>query len=87
MGMEQKSVMRQEVSEEVKEAKTTQPKRRIKVRLLPIWLRLLIIIGLIFIALLAGSLIGYSVIGGGQATDVFKKSTWTHIIDIVNEDA
>ena len=85
--MEQKSVMRQEVSEEVKEVKTTQPNQRIRVRLLPIWLRLLIIMGLIIIALLAGSLIGYSVIGGGQATDVFKTSTWTHIIDIVNEGA
>ncbi|MGE7603897.1 DNA-directed RNA polymerase subunit beta [Peribacillus sp. NPDC097675] len=85
--MEQKSVMRQEVSEEVKEVETTQPNQRIRVRLLPIWLRLLIIMGLIIVALVAGSLIGYSVIGGGQATDVFKKSTWTHIIDIVNEGA
>lgn len=85
--MEQKSVMRQEVSEEVKEVKTSQSNERIKVRLLPIWLRLLIIMGLIIIALLAGSLIGYSVIGGGQATDVFKTSTWIHIIDIVNEGA
>ncbi|MFJ7745037.1 DNA-directed RNA polymerase subunit beta [Peribacillus sp. NPDC097295] len=85
--MEQKSVMRQEVNEEVKEVKGTQPNQRIRVRFLPIWLRLLIIMGLIIIALIAGSLIGYSVIGGGQATDVFKKSTWTHIIDIVNEGA
>lgn len=83
--MEQKSEVRQEVIEEVKEV-DTKPNGRIKVRLLPIWLRLLLVIGLIFFALLSGALIGYSVIGGGEATDVFKKSTWTHIIDIVNKN-
>lgn len=83
--MEQKSEVRQEVIEEVKEV-DTKPNGRIKVRLLPIWLRLLLIIGLIFFALLSGALIGYSVIGGGEATDVFKKSTWIHIIDIVNQN-
>lgn len=84
--MEQKSEVRQEVIEEVKEV-DTKPNGRIKVRLLPIWLRLLLIIGLIFFALLSGALIGYSVIGGGEAIDVFKKSTWIHIIDIVNKNA
>ncbi|AMM95706.1 DNA-directed RNA polymerase subunit beta [Peribacillus simplex] len=84
--MEQNRVMRQQIEEEIKEVET-KPNRRIKVRLLPIWLRLLIVIGLIFIAVLSGALIGYSVIGGGHAMDVFQKSTWTHIIDIVNKDA
>ncbi|MFP3508839.1 DNA-directed RNA polymerase subunit beta [Peribacillus sp. SIMBA_075] len=84
--MEQNRVMRQQIEEEIKEVET-KPNRRIKVRLLPIWLRLLIVIGLIFIAVLSGALIGYSVIGGGHAMDVFQKSTWTHIVDIVNKDA
>ncbi|MGG4265414.1 DNA-directed RNA polymerase subunit beta [Peribacillus simplex] len=84
--MEQNRVMKQQIEEEIKEVET-KPNRRIKVRLLPIWLRLLIVIGLIFIAVLSGALIGYSVIGGGHAMDVFQKSTWTHIIDIVNKDA
>ncbi|ASS94793.1 MULTISPECIES: DNA-directed RNA polymerase subunit beta [Peribacillus] len=84
--MEQNRVMRQQIEEEIKEVET-KPNRRIKVRLLPIWLRLLIVIGLIFIAVLSGALLGYSVIGGGNAMDVFQKSTWTHIIDIVNKGA
>ncbi|PJN88250.1 DNA-directed RNA polymerase subunit beta [Bacillus sp. mrc49] len=84
--MEQNRVMRQQIEEEINEVET-KPERRIKVRLLPIWLRLLIVIGLIFIAVLSGALLGYSVIGGGHALDVFQKSTWTHIIDIVNKDA
>ncbi|MGE7875958.1 DNA-directed RNA polymerase subunit beta [Peribacillus muralis] len=84
--MEQNRVMRQQIEEELNEVET-KPSRRIRVRLLPIWLRLLIVIGLIFIAALSGALLGYSVIGGGHALDVFQKSTWTHIIDIVNKDA
>ena len=84
--MEQNRVMRQQIEEEIKEVEA-KPNRRIKVRLLPIWLRLLIVIGLIFIAVLSGALLGYSVIGGGNAMDVFHKSTWTHIIDIVNKGA
>ncbi|MFJ7752831.1 DNA-directed RNA polymerase subunit beta [Peribacillus muralis] len=84
--MEQNRVMRQQIEEEINEVET-KPSRRIRVRLLPIWLRLLIVIGLIFIAALSGALLGYSVIGGGHALDVFQKSTWTHIIDIVNKDA
>ncbi|AZV62092.1 DNA-directed RNA polymerase subunit beta [Peribacillus frigoritolerans] len=84
--MEQNRVMRQQIEEEIKEVEA-KPNRRIKVRLLPIWLRLLIVIGLIFIAVLSGALLGYSVIGGGHAMDVFQKSTWTHIFDIVNKDA
>ncbi|MGE6377185.1 DNA-directed RNA polymerase subunit beta [Peribacillus muralis] len=84
--MEQNRVMRQQIEEELNEVET-KPSRRIRVRLLPIWLRLLIVIGLIFIAALSGALLGYSVFGGGHALDVFQKSTWTHIIDIVNKDA
>jgi len=30
-------------------------------------------------------MIGYGVIGDGKPTDVFKKSTWTHILEIVND--
>jgi cell division septal protein FtsQ len=50
--MEQNRVMRQQIEEEIKEVEA-KPNRRIKVRLLPIWLRLLIVIGLIFIAVLS----------------------------------
>ncbi|MBO1000419.1 DNA-directed RNA polymerase subunit beta [Bacillus sp. SD075] len=84
--MEQNRVMRQQIEEEIKEVET-KPNGRIKVRLLPIWLRLLIVIGLIFFAVLSGALLGYSVIGGGNVMDVFQKSTWSHIIDIVNKGA
>ena len=41
--------------------------------------------GLIVLMVIIGALIGYSVIGGGHPIDVFKISTWTHIVDIVNK--
>jgi hypothetical protein len=40
----------------------------------------------IVISLLAGIVVGYSVIGDGNPQDALKKSTWTHIIDFVNKE-
>ena len=72
--MEQKILTRQELNEE--EPKTEQEKK-IKVRLVPIWLRLIIVAGLIVLMVIIGAIIGYSVIGGGHLIDLFKPSTWT----------
>lgn len=80
--MEQKSLTRQQFKEEEQQ---TKQKKKIRVRLLPIWLRLLIVAGLIVIMVIIGAIVGYSAIGGGNFVDVFKKSTWTHIVDIVNK--
>lgn len=80
--MEQKSLTKQQFNEEEQKEKQ---KKKIKVRLLPIWLRLLIVAGLIVLMVIIGALIGYSVIGGGHLIDVFKPSTWKHIGDIVNQ--
>ena len=80
--MEQKSLTRQEYKEIEQKP---QQKKRIKVRLIPIWLRLIIVAGLLVLMAIIGALIGYSVIGGGHPIDVFKISTWTHIVDIVNK--
>lgn len=62
------------------------PKEKIRIRLLPIWLRLVLLIVFTCISLMAGAAVGYGVIGDGKAADVFKTSTWTHIIDLVNKD-
>ncbi|WP_456277476.1 DNA-directed RNA polymerase subunit beta [Bacillus sp. AK128] len=58
---------------------------KIRIRLFPIWLRLLIIVILIGLSLLAGLAVGYGVIGTGEVNDAFKESTWTHIIDLVKK--
>jgi len=56
----------------------------VQIRLIPIWLRVVLIIILVVIAAVVGAMFGYSVIGQGKAMDVFKPETWQHIFDIMN---
>ena len=73
--------------EEVKKSKKTrEKKKRIRVRLFPIWLRIIIVILLLAASVVLGAMFGYAVMGSGKAKDVFEKSTWTHIIDLVNRE-
>ena len=61
-----------------------QKRRWIRIRLLPIWLRIILVL-LLFIIVTAIELVfGYSVIGEGESGDALKWSTWKHILDIVN---
>ncbi|MBU8905921.1 DNA-directed RNA polymerase subunit beta [Desertibacillus haloalkaliphilus] len=55
-----------------------------RVRLVPIWLRLIIVVVLVFISLIAGLLFGYGVIGDGSALDALKPETWIYILDMIN---
>jgi uncharacterized membrane protein YvbJ len=73
--------------EEVKkEKKTREKKKRIRVRLIPIWLRIIIVLILLAASILLGAMFGYAVMGGGEAKDIFEKSTWTHILDLVEKE-
>ncbi|NEU30385.1 DNA-directed RNA polymerase subunit beta [bacterium LRH843] len=58
-----------------------KPKARL--RLIPIWLRLILAILLIGGSLLLGLIFGYGVIGGGEPQDALRPETWYHIIDII----
>ncbi|MBS8265605.1 DNA-directed RNA polymerase subunit beta [Mesobacillus boroniphilus] len=78
----QEAITREEVKKEKK--KTREKKKRIRVRLIPIWLRIIIVLVLLAASIVLGAMFGYAVMGGGKAMDVFEKSTWTHIIDLVN---
>ncbi|OJG28455.1 hypothetical protein RU98_GL000048 [Enterococcus caccae] len=44
-------------------------------------LKVLVVIALVIILFVAGTMIGYGVIGGGNPKDVFKEEIWTHISD------
>jgi DNA-directed RNA polymerase subunit beta len=66
-----------------KQKDETKPSRWVRVRMLPIWLRILLFILLLAGSLALGAVIGFAVIGDGKAADVFKAETWQHIIDIV----
>jgi hypothetical protein len=61
------------------------PNKRIRIRLIPIWLRLVLLVVFTFVSLVAGAAVGYGVIGDGKPADVLKESTWTHIRDLVNK--
>ena len=65
------------------EKKHAENENKIRIRLIPIWLRVIMIIGLIFVSMTLGAAIGYGVLGDGKVSDVFKPSTWTHLIDLV----
>lgn len=59
---------------------------RIRLRLIPIWMRVILVVLLIGLSSLTGAAIGYGVLGDGNASDVLKMSTWTHIIDLVGTE-
>src|SRR5699024_9475011 len=63
------------------EKKLLNPNRRV----IPIWLRLVIVLSLSALALVLGLMIGYGMLGDGAPLDALKKETWQHIIDIVNK--
>lgn len=59
--------------------------KRVRVRLIPIWLRIILFVLLVAASVICGVMVGYGVIGDGDPTDALKKETWTHIIDLVVE--
>lgn len=58
--------------------------RWVQLRLIPIWLRVLLVAVLFLAAGAIGITVGYSVIGGGDAADALKWSTWQHLLDIMS---
>lgn len=73
---------RQEKSKRKQERLQSKKPRR---RIFPIWLRIIVVLLFSVVALAAGLMIGYGIIGDGVPTDALKIETWQHIIDIVNK--
>lgn len=65
--------------------KVVNANKRIRIRILPIWLRIVLLVIFTGVSMIAGAAFGYGVIGDGKAGDVLKGSTWTHIIDLVEK--
>lgn len=67
------------------ETETEQPKKTwwVQIRLFPIWLRIILVIVILAIAMVLGVMVGFGVIGDGKAADALKWETWQHIIDIM----
>lgn len=64
-------------------ARSKKRKKKARVRIFPIWLRIIIVLILAAFALASGLMIGYGVMGDGNPIDALKVETWQHIIDIV----
>lgn len=58
--------------------------RLVRLRLIPIWLRIVLVVILLIVTAIVGVMAGYSVIGDGALADALKASTWQHIFDIMN---
>lgn len=79
----------QKIEEQPASEKKTRSKKstqKSKSRKVPIWLRILVLITAAVIAILAGLIVGYGVIGDGSPLDALRIDTWKHIIDIVKKD-
>ncbi|UOR11273.1 DNA-directed RNA polymerase subunit beta [Halobacillus amylolyticus] len=65
----------------------TKEKRRRKQRrrILPIWLRIIIVLFLSALALLVGLVVGYGVIGDGNPLDALDWSTWERIWNLITK--
>ncbi|QYY44690.1 DNA-directed RNA polymerase subunit beta [Aneurinibacillus thermoaerophilus] len=50
---------------------------------MPLLLKITLVPFLLFIALLAGLITGYSILGDGNAFEVFDIKTWKHMYDLV----
>jgi hypothetical protein len=70
-----------------KENLTMRERReKIRVRLIPVWVKVIIVVLLLFVSALAGTIVGYGFIGNGKPSEALQKETWTHILDIINKN-
>lgn len=77
----------QRLLEEEEKERHSYPYKRERIRLIPIWLRLIIIVVLGGAALMAGLIIGFGVIGNGDNVwDVLNPELWYGIIDTIRGD-
>ncbi|MER1984358.1 MAG: DNA-directed RNA polymerase subunit beta [Solibacillus sp.] len=74
---------RQQVQQELHQNTEEHTPKRVRLRLIPIWLRLLIVAILFVAVAVIGLMTGYSGIGGGEAGDALKWDTWQHLLDII----
>jgi hypothetical protein len=76
---------RENIKKEKKAKKETE-KGKMRIRLIPIWLRLVLIVFGMALSLVIGAMVGYGVLGDGKPLDALKPSTWQHIIDLVEKE-
>ncbi len=73
------------IEKDVQQTDEISPKkvRWVQIRMIPIWLRIILVILLLALVIFIGLRVGYGYIGDGNPSDVLKKETWLHIVDII----
>ncbi|QDI91783.1 DNA-directed RNA polymerase subunit beta [Salicibibacter halophilus] len=59
-------------------------KRTLKVRLVPVWLRLLIVLFLFLASVITGLMLGYSVVGDGEGARILRWETWQELYHYIS---
>lgn len=77
---------REEEEQNTEKKPKRKRKEKIRLRLIPIWVRLLLVAILLAGSVVLGVVVGYGIIGDGEPSDALKKSTWQHIVDLVQKD-
>ena len=73
--MELRKRSKEEGQQENQESRRKPVQKKIRIRLFPIWLRLILVLIAAGLAVIIGSVVGYSVIGDGNPSEVFHKNT------------
>ena len=78
----------QTIGKKDKNSRTEKVKKQKKqrIRVFPIWLRIIVVLILFALCLILGVIVGYGVIGDGNPTDALDLQTWQHILDIVQKE-
>lgn len=75
----------QKIQNRVRKGENTDGHYTIRLRLIPVWLRLVIIFVVSVVAAFVGAYFGYVILGDGKPSEVLSPSTWKHIFDLVNK--
>lgn len=82
----QKEVNDDERSQRRKQRAERRTNREPVRRIFPIWLRIIVVLVLSYVALLGGLMVGFGVLGDGNPTDVLEIDLWRHIISLVTSE-
>ena len=81
----QQEISRKTEKKEKQQSKRMQKLNKPRLRIFPIWLRIIVVLIFAAAAFIVGLMIGFAVLGNGSPLDALRIETWQHIVDIVNK--
>ncbi|SDZ46289.1 DNA-directed RNA polymerase subunit beta [Evansella caseinilytica] len=82
-GDKTRSQLRAKKQPENEQAAGKNKKRKGRIRLIPIWLRIIVVTGLLAGSLVAGAIVGYKIGGGDDSARILDKETWFRVYDFI----